>query len=356
MRSGLLVLFLGCFAGFSSVLQAQDSLLQVVASPGDGAFSLLRKYGADPSEAYKEFVALNSSRLGENGELYEGTTYLIPLDADTKTSGPSSGDVEALPGEVPSKNSEAANAAKTATYDIFGPDYAEVSEVSRRLEGSVFYLVAGHGGPDPGAMTTYRGKSISEDEYAYDVTLRLGRNLLSHGAKVYIIVRDPDDGIRDERLLEMDKDEVVYPKKPIPLNQKARLEQRVEVVNRLYAEHRGKHQRLIVTHVDSRSQGQNIDVFFYHHKKSKSGKKLTEHIHKTFKKKYARYQPGRKYSGTFEDRSGLFMVKNTHPPTAFIEIGNIRNTRDQKRILDPDNRQALAKWICEGVISDFESR
>ena len=38
----------------------------------------------------------------------------------------------------------------------------------------------------------------------------------------------------------------------------------------------------------------------------------------------------------------------------FIEIGNIRNKKDQRRILEPDNRQALAKWISEGVILDFE--
>ena len=40
----------------------------------------------------------------------------------------------------------------------------------------------------------------------------------------------------------------------------------------------------------------------------------------------------------------------------FIEIGNIANKEDQRRILDPDNRQALAKWISEGVLLDFEKK
>jgi len=39
---------------------------------------------------------------------------------------------------------------------------------------------------------------------------------------------------------------------------------------------------------------------------------------------------------------------------AYIEIGNIRNKKDQRRILDADNRQALAKWISEGVLLDFK--
>ena len=40
----------------------------------------------------------------------------------------------------------------------------------------------------------------------------------------------------------------------------------------------------------------------------------------------------------------------------YIEIGNIRNKKDQHRILDYDNRQALAKWISEGVILDYETK
>ncbi len=328
-----------------TTLSGQDSLLQVVAGPGDGIFSLLRRHGANPAEHFEDFIALNEPKLGAGSSLYEGTTYLIPVAPADSLSGGSAGEaVEEEP------------VTAFARYDIFGEAYAEIRPESTRLEGGVYYLVSGHGGPDPGAMTKYRGKLISEDEYAYDVTLRLARKLLAHGAMVYIIIRDPDDGIRDEALLDMDTDEVTLPDQAIPLNQLARLKQRVEAVNELYLEHKGKHQRLIVTHVDSRSRGQNIDVFFYHHEKSRSGKRLAEHIHRTFQEKYAYYQPGRRYTGTFEDRSNLYVVKNTLPATAFIEIGNISNARDQRRILDPDNRQALANWICEGVLADFESR
>jgi len=64
-----------------------------------------------------------------------------------------------------------------------------------------------------------------------------------------IIIQDENDGIRDERVLEIDHDEVAYPNKTIPLNQVARLKQRVEIVNDLYKSNKGKYQRLIVTHV-----------------------------------------------------------------------------------------------------------
>ena len=324
-------------------LLAQDAVQSVVAEKGDGILSLLRKQGINPYDSYDQFVSLNAENLRDSVHLYAGRTYKLPVEkAIEKPSAQEKVVVET-------------KSVKGISSEIFGKKYAEIVSQSTRLKGNVYYLISGHGGPDPGAMTTYAGKEISEDEYAYDVTLRLARELLSHSATVYIIVRDPDDGIRDERVLEMDRDEVVYPNEPIPLNQVERLKQRVDVVNALYKENKGKYQRLIVTHVDSRSKGQNIDVFFYHHEDSKNGKKLAESIHKTFESKYRKYQPNRTYSGTFEDRTSLYVVRKTHPAMTFIEIGNITNEKDQQRILDPDNRQALAKWISEGVLLDYEN-
>ena len=328
---------------YSFTVKAQDAMLSVVAEKGDGILSLLRKQGINPYDSYDQFVSLNIDNLRDSVHLYAGRTYKLPTEKPIEKS------------IVEPKVETETLSVKGISYEIFGKKYAEIESQSTRLKGNVYYLISGHGGPDPGAMTTYAGKSISEDEYAYDVTLRLARELLSHSATVYIIVRDPDDGIRDERILEMDRDEVVYPNETIPLNQVERLKQRVDAVNTLYQENKGKYQRLIVTHVDSRSKGQNIDVFFYHHEDSKNGKKLAESIHKTFESKYKKYQPNRTYSGTFEDRTSLYLVRKTHPAMTFIEIGNITNEKDQRRILDPDNRQALAKWISEGVLFDYEN-
>ncbi|MEP2277811.1 N-acetylmuramoyl-L-alanine amidase [Maribacter sp.] len=335
---GVICLFLGVFCF------GQDSLKTMTAEPGDGILSLLRKQGVDPYEVFDEFVALNTDNLRDSVHLIAGKTYVMPL---IKL------DTVAIVDSLQIQAKEVKEIERTSN-DIFGEKYKTVLTKSKRLEGNVYYLVSGHGGPDPGAMGMYAGKAIAEDEYAYDITLRLAKELMSHGAEVYIIIQDENDGIRDERVLEIDHDEVAYPDKTIPLNQLARLKQRVDIINDLYKDNRGKYQRLIVTHVDSRSENQNIDVFFYHHEKSKNGEKLAESIHKTFGAKYKKYQPNRTYSGTFEDRTSLYLVKKTHPAMAYIEIGNIRNKKDQVRILDPDNRQALAKWISEGVLLDFE--
>lgn len=356
---------------FPTTLISQNSYKTVRAEQGDGIYSLLRKQGLNPTNYLKAFININKESLSNGNQLIVGRQYRIPNSPDSKTdsgtqkSQTATTQVQQTKQKQVSQSAAKQNTSTTVnqihqdtknTYPIFGDDLAYVSPKSNRLENTVYYLVSGHGGPDPGAIEEYNGTTIAEDEYAYDVTLRLARELLAHGAKVYVIVRDENDGIRDERTLEMDRDEVIYPDKEIPLDQLERLKQRVDVVNDLYLRNRGKYQRLIETHIDSRNSDENIDVFFYYHEKSTNGKHLAESIHKTFKKKYKRFQPNRDYSGTFTDRSNLYMVKNTLPAIAYIEIGNIRNGRDKLRILNPNNRQALAKWISEGVLLDYETR
>lgn len=239
-------------------------------------------------------------------------------------------------------------------YKIFGPVCQNVKIIGNVLNGAVYYLDAGHGGPDPGAIGIYLRHLLCEDEYAYDVILRLGLKLIENGATVYFITRDPDDGIRDEQFLAPDKDELCYPADEIPLNQVKRLKQRTDAVNSLYRKNKGAFQRMISIHVDARSSDKNIDVFFYHNKRSKTGLKTANILKNTFVQKYERHQPDRGYRGTVSDRN-LYVVSNSLPVAVYIELGNINHNRDQQRIVNPYNRQALANWLAEGLIKDFKT-
>lgn len=236
-------------------------------------------------------------------------------------------------------------------YSIFGKQYSKTPIIDNTMRGDVYYIVSGHGGPDPGAMFKKGKNWLCEDEYAYDVSLRLARKLIGHGAKVYMITRDENDGIRDERLLKPDKDETVWGGAKMPLNQKARLRQRTTVINKLYAENKAKgfkNQKVIVTHVDSRYQDKKVDVFFYYNKNSSTGKKLANSIYSTVKSNYDEHQKGRGYEGVVKYRD-LYMLRETKPTAVYIELGNISNAFDQKRLLIPNNRQAIANWIAEGI-------
>ena len=344
------LLFIVIFLFFGQAY-SQNYLRAVVAKNGDGIYTLLKRNGVYSYENHKKFIQLNKKNIKGKEELYKGRTYYIYVKTVDSVKQAKTIPVK----EKKPKKNNSKTILKSTIYPIFGKKYEKISIKSSILKGTIYYLVAGHGGPDSGALGKYNGKLIAEDEYAYDVTLRLAKELISHGAKVYLIIKDKNDGIRDQKVLKIDDDEVNYPNRTIPLNQIARLHQRVETVNNLYLKNKGKYQRLIVIHVDSRSKGENIDVFFYHHKKSKSGLRLAKSIHETFKKKYKRYQPNRTYTGSFSYRN-LYLVNFTLPPMAFIEIGNIQNEKDLKRIVVPENRQALAKWISEGVLLDYKQR
>lgn len=310
---------------------------EVVAEKGEGIYRLLTRNGLSVSDNLDSFIALNKDNLGKDNNLIEGEKYILPEKNSL------------------AENTEPAKAkAKIMHFDIFGEKYADVEITSDDLKGAVYYLVSGHGGPDPGTIGRYLNHDVYEDEIAYDVTLRLARNLISEGATVYMITRDNNDGIRDEAYLKLDHDEVCYPNLPIPLNQVKRLRQRTDAVNNLYKQNRGSFQRMIVIHVDSRSKSENIDVFFYYDKRSETGEKAANILQKTFQQKYNEHQPGRGYSGSVSDR-GLYVIRNTYPPVVYIELGNVNHQRDIQRLIIPTNRQALANWLNDGLITDFKT-
>jgi N-acetylmuramoyl-L-alanine amidase len=312
------------------------------ARAGDGVQTLLLRHGLSPRQYARAFRELNQATLGPGQGLVAGRTYRLPA--------PAAHPKKAAP------RIAAADAAPVSRATLFGPAYARVPGLDQRLRGAVYYLSSGHGGPDPGAIGQYGAYKLAEDEYAYDVTVRLARVLMQHGATVYVLVQDPDDGIRDQAVLPLDYDEIQFPHRVIPLSQVLRLRQRIAEVNRLHARHGRAYQRLLALHVDSRSAGQTTDVFFYHYGGSAPGLRLARNIHQVFTNRYRQAQPNRPYSGSVSERSTLYEVRNSHAPAVFMELGNIRNDKDQRRFVVPDNRQALANWIAEGAIADYLGR
>lgn len=311
------------------LLQAQ-SIINVQPQSGEGVFELLRRNQV-PIKFAEDFIELNNAKLGDNDALLAGYTYQIKSDWQNIVR------------------------EEWRTYPIFGEKHEKLKIRDHSLDGAIFYLVSGHGGPDPGAVGKRNGKELCEDEYAYDVTLRLARWLIERDALVYLIIRDKNDGIRDEAYLKCDRDEYAYTRGKVPRGHNDRLIQRTDIVNSLNKKNRGvKYQRMLAIHVDSRSQKENVDVFFYHHHLSSKGKELAHDLVETFDAKYEEYQPNRDYRGNASDRSGLFVLKNTNPAAVFIELGNITNDRDQRRFIITDNREALAKWIGEGLARNYE--
>ena len=381
------------------LLASDTDYYKVPALDGDGVYSLLRRYQLDRHSCnHSLFYQINNFKKG-NG-LIIGRYYKMPIRVysyDGKSIRSTIGkndwdlakkiqqynedmlrdgrrrqsyqkskklwvphhllscdnaDIPAAVDPAPVTNNLANEAGGSRQFPIFGK-YAYVPLESNRLAGRVFYIVSGHGGPDPGAIGKRKGKQLCEDEYAYDVALRLCRKLIAHGAVAYMIIRDPNDGIRDEEVLPCDYDEVVWGNEKIFRSQKARLVQRSQVINELYEKHRLQgvtDQRVIAIHVDSRSQNKRADLFFYYHPNSNTSRQLALNMYRVMKKKYETYRANGQYSGTVTPRD-LHMLRETKPPSVYIELGNIRNANDQKRIVLKSNREALAKWMYEGIIA-----
>jgi len=71
-----------------------------------------------------------------------------------------------------------------------------------RLRGYQIILDPGHGGLDPGAIVSVEDGDgnpvvVTEDEYAYDITMRLYRILVRNGALVTLTILAPDHHVRD---------------------------------------------------------------------------------------------------------------------------------------------------------------
>jgi N-acetylmuramoyl-L-alanine amidase len=236
------------------------------------------------------------------------------------------------------------------TFPIFGKKYEKTPLIDKKLKGKIFYIVSGHGGPDVGAEGTREDHTLCEDEYAYDVALRLVRLLVSHGATAYMIVRDPDDGIRDDEYLDCDKDEIVWGNLEIPKPQKKRLFQRTDLINKMTDKNLDS-DITDQTIVDSRSRNAKTDAFFYHRKGSAESEMLAKKMHNTFKQKYLKVRAQRSYSGTVTGRD-LHTLRETHTKRAvYVELGNIRNFHDQHRLVLAKNRQVLANWLGESFFS-----
>ncbi|MCG8474018.1 MAG: N-acetylmuramoyl-L-alanine amidase [Cytophagales bacterium] len=241
---------------------------------------------------------------------------------------------------------------KPDNFPIFGKSHSEITPVSQKLKNHVYYIVSGHGGPDPGAIARKGKFRLHEDEYAYDIGLRLARNLISHGAKVYMIIRDPSDGIRETMYLKNGQNEKCWPSEEIPLDQLQRLKQRADAVNQLYEHNKAngiRFQRVLMLHLDSRPSNKRIDMFFYHAPKSLASKKFATSLQQTIKKKYRLTRKNKHYTGVVKGRD-LYMLRKTKPIAVYAELGNLQNTQDQKRFLPPNNRQAIANWLTAGLL------
>lgn len=282
------------------IFSQENQYTIAIAEQGDGIFSLLRKQGLDPVKHYGEFLALNSDKIKEGSALKLGTEYKIPNASDSfKKTG-----IIVAP-----KNEEEA--------PIFDKELAQMSLKSEKLKDAVYYLIA---------------ENRSEgDSFLRDISQQLAAELMTHGAKVYIMEEDlPKAKSANEN----------------PMGNY------INVINKRYLQHKGKYQRVLVIRSENISGSSAMDVAVYHYNKSSQGQRFAQSIQKVFKQKNISNKTVDEASLIFEDQHSLYLAKNILPAISLLTLEKTSPQSDSKISLKP-NKKEFANLISHGIMNDY---
>ncbi|MCL6267636.1 N-acetylmuramoyl-L-alanine amidase [Flagellimonas myxillae] len=297
--------FLLC-VGMQCMLFAQENYYTVVAEKGDGIFSMLRKQGLDPVKHYEEFIILNKDDIKDGSLLHIGRNYKIPISEDSyKTKGVqvSTTDQEEKP--------------------LFDAELGKMYHKSEALKDAVYYLIA-------------EDSASAQNHFVADITKNLAAELLEQGATVYVM------GNTEEQEQEVEVDQT----------QMEKLGSYIDAINKRYLQHQGKYQRLLVIRANGILQSGNLDVSVYHHDKSEQGQRLAENLQNVFKKNSA-VKKSEINSKTFEDKSTLFLAKNTLPAVSMITVNKHTKKSTENAIPVRSDKRAFANWITDGILKDY---
>ena len=140
-----------------NVLNAQE---KDTPRNGEGISTFLQRHHLGGRANEKKFIELNKKRLGKNNELLLGIKYTLPSKASVSTENKEAISDEDNESEVLPENEKASRKKgssktikSTPNYEpLFGKELANYKVTSNELKGACFYVVSGHGGPDPGAI------------------------------------------------------------------------------------------------------------------------------------------------------------------------------------------------------------
>lgn len=231
----------------------------------------------------------------------------------------------------------------------------KVKPTPKPLSGWVVVLDPGHGGHDPGSSGNFNGQRVVEDEYVYDVSLRVNRLLRSMGALSFLTIKDRKTGVRSWKAQDVfpdDRQEIYTQGSAAVRAGTWGLNQRLaygNTLSRRYPKHR---QAWISIHFDV--LGRNTEIDGVRVITSKTSDRLAKALGTSF----AKYNRLREHAPVIEngDRAyglrSLFILNggNRIREKVLIELGNFNNTTDVWRVRNPITREAYAKAIAEAFL------
>ncbi len=234
--------------------------------------------------------------------------------------------------------------------------------LSRILEGYRIVIDPGHGGIDPGAIVENqdgRGNKVYvvEDEYCYDIALRVYKDLKRHGADVLMTVISPNHTIRQSPDASLtfvnEKNEVwnslAYNKSNQdscwPVGSRTGLNRRVEMAENFFGSAEREKTLFISIHADNQPYAGEGTIVAYH--PGDSGKES---------ERMAEYMTDYLGMGSYTHAQELRVLDNNPAGAAvLIEIRNLAYPNNSWAIRNDDLRQDDADRIVK-ALTGYASR
>ncbi|MEK7600807.1 MAG: N-acetylmuramoyl-L-alanine amidase [Patescibacteria group bacterium] len=236
------------------------------------------------------------------------------------------------------------------------PLAAEQKKATQKpLYGWMIVLDPGHGGSDPGASGMFSGQRVVEDEYVYDVALRVQRIIKSMGGVAVLTIQDKKTGERSLPAQEVfpDEGEEVYTARTTVVRAGTwGLNQRLVFGNSWYRKYPKHHRAWISIHFDVVGRKKEIEGV----RIIKGGSKSNQ-LAETLWGSFAERKWLREHAPVVQNGDRQYGLRSLHilnggnkfQEKVLIELGNFNNTADVWRVRNPVTREAYAAAIANAL-------